>query len=112
MSELKDKIEELDKVEPETFTTDYNDTVEIPNQYRKVIAEHRKSLIDIKNDLIKKTALLEAEQMKIDCLLSFLKDAMMANVDLEDAAIWTVDENLTTATLDGSPIDSEADAEE
>lgn len=71
MSELQDKIESLDKVEPETFTMDYNDTVEIPSQYKEVIAEHRKSLIDIKNDLVKKTALLKAEQMKIDCLLSF-----------------------------------------
>lgn len=71
MSELQDKIESLDKVEPKTFTMDYNDTVEIPSQYKEVIAEHRKSLIDIKNDLVKKTALLKAEQMKIDCLLSF-----------------------------------------
>jgi len=71
MSELQDKIKSLDKVEPETFTMDYNDTVEIPSQYKEVIAEHRKSLIDIKNDLVKKTALLKAEQMKIDCLLSF-----------------------------------------
>ena len=71
MSELQDKIESLDKVEPETFTMDYNDTVEIQSQYKEVIAEHRKSLIDIKNDLVKKTALLKAEQMKIDCLLSF-----------------------------------------
>ena len=71
MSELQDKIKSLDKVEPKTFTMDYNDTVEIPSQYKEVIAEHRKSLIDIKNDLVKKTALLKAEQMKIDCLLSF-----------------------------------------
>ena len=71
MSELQDKIKSLDKVEPETFTMDYNDTVEIPSQYKEVIAEHRKSLIDIKDDLVKKTALLKAEQMKIDCLLSF-----------------------------------------
>ena len=71
MSELQDKIKSLDKVEPKTFTMDYNDTVEIPSQYKEVIAEHRKSLIDIKDDLVKKTALLKAEQMKIDCLLSF-----------------------------------------
>ena len=52
MSELQDKIKSLDKVEAETFTMDYNDTVEIPSQYKEVIAEHRKSLIDIKNDLV------------------------------------------------------------
>ena len=109
MSELKDKIEELDKV---TFTTDYNDTVEIPNQYRKVIAEHRKSLVDIKNDLIKKTALLEAEQMKIDCLLTFFNKSMSGAVDLEDAAHWDVDENLSTATFEGTPNESEDDTKE
>ena len=112
MSELKDKIEKLDEVDPQTFTTDYNDTVEIPNQYRKVIAEHRKSLVDIKNDLMKKTALLEAEQMKIDCLLTFFNKSMSGTVDLENAAYWGVDENLSTATFEGTPNESEDDTKE
>ena len=112
MSELKDKLEKLDKVEPETFTTDYTDTVKIPSQYRKVISEHRKSLIDIKNDLVKKTALLEAEQMKIDCLLTFFNKTMGETVNLEDAAHWNIDEKASTATFEGTPNESEDDTKE
>ena len=41
MSELQDKIEKLDKVEPETFTTDYTDTVKIPSQYKRQLCQKR-----------------------------------------------------------------------
>ena len=116
MSESTDKIKEIDTEKVKTFTANSSDSVEIPSQYKRVISEHHKSLVEIKMDLINKTALLEAEQMKIDCLLTFFDQAINENREAlfssSDSATWVADDGANSATVEEDPKNSEASTEE
>tara|TARA_R100000655_G_scaffold21217_4_gene43579 strand:+ start:34328 stop:34672 length:345 start_codon:yes stop_codon:yes gene_type:complete len=114
MSELEDKIKEMDTVDSKTFTTD-SDRIEIPNQYKQVILDHQKSLVEIKKDLVTKTALLQQEQMKIDCLINFFSETIKKEGDFvstTNTATWTVDDKVSTATLKEESNNSEGNTEE
>ena len=114
MSESTDKTKEIDTGNVKTFTANSSDSVEIPSQYKRVISDHHKSLADIKKDLINKTTLLVAEQMKIDCLLNFFDRAIDKEVlfSSSDSASWVVDDGVNSSTVKEEPNNSEANTEE
>jgi len=116
MSESTDKTKEIDTENVKTFTANSSDSVEIPSQYEQVITDHHKSLVDIKKDLINKTALLGAEQMKIDCLLAFFDQAINKNREAlfssSDSASWVVDDGVYSSAVEEDPNNSEASTEE
>jgi hypothetical protein len=116
MSESIDEPKEIDAENSKTFTANSSDSVEIPNQYEQVIADHHKSLVDIKKDLMNKTALLGAEQMKIDCLLTFFDQAINKNKEAlfssSDSATWVVDDGVNSATATEEPDNSEDNTKE